>query len=310
MTRLSGQGRFLAPGAWYGAGPMKPVLFTLPGLGWEIQAYGFFVALALIVAWAQTLRLSRAEGYDPKALGPVFVASSAAGLIGARAAWVVQHPEAYEGVRSLVALRAGTMAPFAGAVVAMVVGGAWVTRLKLKPWAWYDILAPAMALGLVFERLGAFFAGSAFGRYAPDAVLSIRFPVGSPAHLLHQRTLANLMRVGALESLPVHPVQLYAAALGVLGVALCVWVRRRKTFDGQVFLSFAMFYLAVRSFVEEPLRADAPTGVLGPLNTGQVGAILMLGVFAVVYRLLERRTLSKPERPKGSGAKSKKKRKR
>lgn len=295
---------------WYGAGPMKPVLFTLPGLGWEIQAYGFFVALALLVAWAQTLRLSRSEGFDPKALGPVFVASAAAGLLGARAAWVVQHPEAYDGVRSLVALQAGTMAPFAGAVVAMVVGGAWVTRLKLRPWAWYDILAPAMALGLVFERLGAFFAGAAFGRYAPDAPLSIRFPVGSPAHALHQRTLANLMRVGAQESLAVHPVQLYAAALGVVGVVLCVWVRRRKTFDGQVFLSFAMFYVAARSFVEEPLRADAPAGVLGPLNTGQVGAIVMLGVFAVVYRLLERRTLSRPSHSKAPASTPKKTRKR
>ncbi|MCR9163610.1 MAG: prolipoprotein diacylglyceryl transferase [Nannocystaceae bacterium] len=286
---------------------MKPVLFTLPGLGWEIQAYGFFVALALIVAWAQTLRLSRAAGLDPKALGPVFVASSAAGILGARAAWVVQHPQAYEGVGSLVALQAGTMAPFAGVVVAMVVGGAWVTRLKIGPWAWYDILAPAMALGLVFERLGAFFAGSAFGRYAPDAALSIRFPAGAPAHLQHLRTLANLMRPGALESLPVHPVQLYAAALGVVGVGLCLWVRRRKTFDGQVFLSFGMFYLVARSFVEEPLRADAPAGVLGPLNTGQVGSLVMLCVLAVAYRLLERRTLSSAPRSRPAASKPKKK---
>ena len=275
--------------AWYRAGSMKPVLFTLPGLGWEIQAYGFFVALALVVAWAQTLRLSRADGFDPKALGPVFVGSAAAGLLGARLGWVLQHPGVFDGARSLFTLRAGTMAPFAGAVVAMIVGGAWVSRMKIRPWAWYDILAPAMALGLVFERLGAFFAGTAFGRYAPDAALALRFPVGSPAYALHQRTLANLMRAGTLESLPVHPVQLYAAALGVVALALCVWVRKRRTFDGQVFLSFAGFYVAVRAFVEEPLRADAPAGVLGPLNTGQVGAVAMLVVLGVVYGVLQRR---------------------
>lgn len=289
---------------------MKPVLFTLPGLGWEIQAYGFFVALALVVAWAQTLRLSRAEGFDPKAMGPVFVASAAAGLVGARAAWVVQHPQAYEGVASLVTLRAGTMAPFAGVAVALIVGGAWVSRIRVRPWAWYDVLAPALALGLVFERLGAFFTGTGFGRYAADALLSVRFPVGSPAFTEHRRTLANLMRSGAIESLPVHPVQLYAAGLGVLGLVLCVAVRHRRRFEGQVFLSFGMFYLLVRAFVEEPLRADAPAAVLGPLNTGQVGAAAMLVVLAVVYGVLQRRGMPTPVKKSGRARSGKKRRKR
>lgn len=289
---------------------MKPVLFTLPGLGWEIQAYGFFVALALVVAWAQTLRLSRSEGFDPKAMGPVFVASAAAGLVGARAAWVVQHPQAYEGVASLVTLRAGTMAPFAGVAVALIVSGAWASRIKVRPWAWYDVLAPALALGLVFERLGAFFAGTAFGRYAGDALLSVRFPVGSPAFVEHRRTLANLMRSGTLESLAVHPVQLYAAALGVLGLVLCVWVRGRRRFEGQVFLSFGMFYLAARAFVEEPLRADAPAAVLGPLNTGQAGAAAMLMVLAVVYAVLQRRGIQAPSKKPQRSRSAKKKRKR
>lgn len=275
-------------GAWYGPAPMKPVLFTLPGLGWEIGAYPFFVALALVVAWAQTLRNAKADGFDPKAMGPVFVASAAAGLVGARAAWVVQHPEAYAGLGSLLALRAGTLAPFAGVVVALVVGGAWASRLKVRPWAWYDVLAPAMAIGLVLERVGAFFAGTAFGRYAPDAALSVRFPVGSPAFALHQRTLANLMQ-SSTESLAVHPVQLYAAALGAVGLALCVWLRKRRRFEGQVFVGFAAFAVLTRAFVEEPLRADAPAGVMGPLNAGQVGALAMALVLGVVYLYLQRR---------------------
>ncbi len=268
---------------------MKPVLFTLPGTGWEIGAYGFFVAVALVVAWAQTLRLSRAEGHNPAALGPVFVGSAVAGLLGARMAWLLQHPPAYEGMRSLITLRAGTLAPFAGVVVAMVVGGAWASRLKVRPWAWYDILAPALAIGMIFERVGAFLAGTAYGRYAPDAALALRFPTGSPAFSEHQRTLANLMRAGAAQSLPVHPVQLYAAVLGLLGLVLCLWVRKRRRFEGQVFLSFGLYALAVRAFVEEPLRADAPAAALGPLNAGQVGAAVMMVVLGVVYAAKSRR---------------------
>ncbi|MEM6291706.1 MAG: prolipoprotein diacylglyceryl transferase family protein [Myxococcota bacterium] len=268
---------------------MKPVLFTLPGLGWEIQAYGFFVAVALVVAWASTLRLARADGFDPQRLGPVFVAAAAAGLIGARAAWVLQHPAAFDGVRSLMTLRAGTLAPFAGTLVALVVSGAWVSRMKVPVWAWYDLLAPAMALGVAFERFGALLAGTGFGRYAPDAALSIRFPAGSQAFDAHRHALANLMRSGATESLPVHPVQLYAAVLGLAGLGLCVALRGRRRFSGQVFLAFSMYYVAVRSFVEEFLRADAPAAVAGPLNGGQISAAAMLLVLWVVYAVRSRR---------------------
>ncbi len=268
---------------------MKPVLFTLPGLGWQIQAYGFFVALALVVGWLVTLQLARRDALGAPRLGPVFVVSSAAGVVGARAAWVVQHPDTFAGAASLVTLRAGTLAPFAGVVIALVVGGAWVSRYRIPVWAWYDVLAPACALGVVFERIGAFFAGTGYGRYAPDAALSIRFPIGSPAFVEHRRALASLMKTGATESLAVHPTQLYAVVLGLGGLALCAWLRRRRRFSGQIFLGFSIYYLAVRSFGEEFLRADAPAAVLGPLSGGQIGAAAMMGVLGVVYAVLGRR---------------------
>lgn len=268
---------------------MKPILLTLPGLDWEMQSYGFFAAVALVFAWISTLRLSQADGFDPGRTGPIFVGSAAAGLIAARGAWVVQHPEAFEGLRSLVTLRAGTLAPFAGVLVMLVIGGAWISRQRVSAWAWYDVLAPGFAIGTVLERLGALLSGVGFGRYAPDAAFAVRFPVGSPAFDLHRRTLANLMRTGATESLPVHPTQLYAMGLGLLGLGLCVVLRKRRTFSGQVFLGFAAYFVVARVFVEEFLRADASTAISGPFNGGQLGGLVMLSVIGIVYATRRRR---------------------
>src|SRR5690606_36336193 len=75
----------------------------------------------------------------------------------------------------------------------------------------------------------------------------------------------------------------YAVALGLVGLVGVMWLRRRRVFSGQVFLAYAMYFLAVRAFVEEPLRADAPAGVVGPLNSGQIGAAVVLAVLAGVY---------------------------
>ena len=41
---------------------MSPILFTIPGLAWEVSAYGFFVALALVSGWVLAIRLATREG--------------------------------------------------------------------------------------------------------------------------------------------------------------------------------------------------------------------------------------------------------
>jgi phosphatidylglycerol:prolipoprotein diacylglycerol transferase len=267
---------------------MQPVLFTMPGLDWEVQAYGFFVGLALVLGWALTLGIARRDGLPADRLGSVYVVSAALALFGARAIWVLQHPQTYEGWRSLFVLQAGTLAPFAGALLALLVSGFMVTRRKVNVWAWYDVIATAFAVGVVLESLGALFAGTAYGRYAPHAALAITFPKGSPAFADHSVALRNLMTSGATESLPVHPVQLYSAVAGLVGVALCLWLRKRRTFTGQVFCAFAIYFLAFRSFVEEFLRADAATPVAGPLNAGQLGALVMIAALGVVYGVRRR----------------------
>jgi len=40
---------------------MHPVLFTIPGLESDVQAYGLLMGLALLVGWWLTLRFARAD---------------------------------------------------------------------------------------------------------------------------------------------------------------------------------------------------------------------------------------------------------
>ncbi len=268
---------------------MQPVLFTLPGLDFEVQAYGFFLGLALVLGWGVSLRLAAADRLPAERLGLVYVLTVIAALAAARLLWLLGHPGTVEGWQSILTLRAGTLSPIGGVVAGLMITGVLVNRRGLSVAAWYDALTPAFGLGVVLERLGAFLAGTDFGRLAPDTWFALRFGLDSPAFVEHQRTLGELMRRDALESLPVYPTQLLAAGLGCIGLALCWKMRRHRAFRGQVFLMYGVYYLVARFFVEEPLRADALPGQIGPLNTAQVGAVVAVMSLGFVYYLLRAR---------------------
>ena len=278
-------------------GRMFPGPITIPGLEWQIHAYGLLIGLALIVGWVMSLQLADADRLPIKPLSTIYVLGAAVGIFTSRAAWLVQHPDRYEGWSSVLTLPAGGLAAFAGMVAALVVVAVLVDRRRIPVLAWFDCVAPAFATGVVLERLAAFMAGSSFGRYAgPDFFLGVRFPKGSVVYAFHRQHMEALLPAGSNTSLPVHPVQLYGAVLGVLGVALCVWLRRRRTFSGQVFLGFAAYHVVVRALIEEAFRADAPPATVGPLSPGQVAAVVVAGALLAVSRSMLKRARKNPER--------------
>ena len=87
--------------------------------------------------------------------------------------------------------------------------------------------------------------------------------------------------MSAPTSLPVHPTQLYeAAALAVLCVALLL-ARRLLRVPGQLFLTFALAYAALR-FAVEFLRADNPPIALS-LTFSQLACLAIALIAAITW---------------------------
>ncbi len=263
---------------------MSPILFTIPGLAWEVSAYGFFVALALVSGWVLAIRLATREGLPADRLGGSYVLAVAFGLVGARAVWLLQHPTAFEGWISLLALRSGELSAGAGVAFALAITLLQCRRVGVPAMAWLDVLAPAVALAVALEGFGALLSGAGYGAYAPEARFALRFPEGSPAYLAHRRELSQLLPRTASSSLPVYPTQLVAVLGGLLAGGLWWWQRARRRFVGQHAIGVALVLVAVRSFVEEPMRADRAPAVVGPASRGQLAALCVVAVLAVVLR--------------------------
>lgn len=276
---------------------MAPELFTLPGLGWAITPYGLAVAVALVAAWVTSLVFARSDRLPTEALGMVFVVSTLVSLLAARAGFLLQQGQALE-LTALRSLPAGGLVVFSGLLAALAVSAIGCRRVGAPTLAWLDCFAPAVALGGVFERIGAFFAGADFGMYVGPGdfghVLSVTYPEGSPAFLLHTAAFHGLPGLTESASAPVHPVQLYVAATCALAVAVGLYARRSRRCSGQVFLAVAAVFLLGRAVLLEPLRFDASPLVLGPLRLQQVSGLGLLAAIAIGWQMLAARARVRP----------------
>jgi len=175
---------------------MKPIFFTVPGLGWEVPGYGVMLMLGLFVAiWWAARRALRSGGSPDVILNCGFIAI-VAGVVGSRIMYVAHY---WAGFRAqgnwldvfwaVIDVRKGGLEFYGGFLLTAVVVLLWLRFREKVSVRWYlDIIAPSAALGLAFGRVGCLVNGCCFGSTC-ELPWAIRFPFGSNActHQWQQR---------------------------------------------------------------------------------------------------------------------------
>ena len=124
-----------------------------------------------------------------------------AGLLGARALYVISYwEEGFAGKPwyEVFMIHHGGLVFYGGLIGAVLTSVVYVKWKRLPPMKVGDALAPSIALGHVFGRIGCFLNGCCFGS-ACSLPWAVRFPAE------HQTA-----------GQPVHPSQLYEAGLNLL----------------------------------------------------------------------------------------------
>lgn len=174
----------------------------------------------------------------------------------------------------------GGLAYYGGFIFATAFGLYYARKHRLGMWRMADLAAPWIAFGLALTRLGCFLNGCCHGK-TTSVDWAVRFPIGSAVHEAQQRAR---MIFGNAETLPVHPTQLYLAALNLLTFALIYLAfRPRKRFDGELFAWLLILKGVFRSFVE--IWRDDERGVLfGWLSTSQIISVplVALGIWLLL----------------------------
>ena len=165
---------------------MMPVLFKIPGIGYEVPGYGLalMVGFLLSIMWAAHRALK--SGANPDVILNCGFVALIGGIVGSRAMYVIHYWEQYADRGSALAVffavidvRKGGLEVYGGviAVVVVVLFYLWRGKHSIR---WYlDIAAPSTALGMAIGRIGCFVNGCCWGGVC-DLPWAVQFPFGSP----------------------------------------------------------------------------------------------------------------------------------
>jgi len=215
---------------------VHPIAFKLGPL--TVHWFGVMIALAFLAGMWTAVRRAPRAGIAGELIADLVVPwLLLGGVLGARLLYIATYwHDSFAGQPwwEVFMIQRGGLVFYGGLVGASLASIIFARIKKIPLWRLADILAPSIALGSMFGRIGCLMNGCCYGR-ACDLPWAIRFPEDNPAHP---------------PTYLVHPTQIYDALLNLglyLGLA---WLFRRRKFDGQVFAIYLMCYAVTRSIVE------------------------------------------------------------
>ena len=211
---------------------MYPVLFHIGS--WPIYTYGAMVSVGFILGYQFLLKWAEEKGVSELDISNLFLILVVTSMLGARITYVLSYPEHFEGdwLRVFKVWEGGLT----------ILGGAFFGFISMVSYCWYkklntplifDLFSPALALGVVFGRLGCLGNGCCFG-VPSDLPWALTFPNTDPFS----------------PPVPRHPTQSYSSIAMLLVFLILRWYRKRDHTNGMVTVLLVFLYSIYRSMVE------------------------------------------------------------
>lgn len=278
-------------------------IVTFPGFGLEFELnrvafsvfghniywYGVIIAVGFLLAVIYGLHIAPRFGMDPDKITDAifFVVPSA--IIGARLYYVIFNPAVcFELDGSFSLLRAiafwdGGLAIYGGVIATVVSALIYCKVRKVDFWSGMDVTVYGLLIGQLVGRWGNFVNVEAYG-----SVTNV------PWRMCSESIARELLRDGMIQpeqvpsildgTLGVHPTFLYESLWNLLGLGLLILVMKKwgRRFNGQMFLSYVIWYGLGRAVIEG-LRTDSlyffGTGIRSSQMLGIVSALVGIALF-------------------------------
>lgn len=249
-----------------------------------IHSYGFMLALSFALGIWLAGRRAEKRGIPSERITDVSLIIIVTTIIGARALYVGAHWQQFQG-RWMDMFRTweGGLTMYGGAVPAVILGMWFLRRWGIDSWKAADAIAPSMALGLGFTRIGCFLSGCCFGR-PTDLPWGVIFPPDSHAGSIH-------------PGIPLHPAQLYASGVGFLLFGVLLALDRKKLPRGHLFLAFLALYSVARFLLDMVREYDATAFPVAAVHlTLNQWVSIVVFVFALIRLTTGRMPAVRPAR--------------
>ena len=271
---------------------LNRVAFTI--FGHNIYWYGIIIAAGFLLAVAFGLWKCPEFGMDPDTITDAIFVVVPSAIIGARLYYVIFNPAVCftaDGSFSLLKMIAfwdGGLAIYGGVIATVVTAVIYCRVRKIDFWSGMDVTVYGLLIGQLIGRWGNFVNVEAYGGLTD-----------LPWRMCSSSIANELWRDGFLESeqmyqsvldgtLGVHPTFLYESLWNLLGLVLLILLMKKgRKFNGQMFLSYVIWYGLGRAVIEG-LRTDSLYFFGTPIRSSQmlgiVSAVVGIGLYVVRRR--------------------------
>ncbi len=249
-----------------------PVLFNLGPI--NLYTYGFFIALAFLVAGLIIIWQAKKRKLDSSKLLSFSPYVIVAIMIGARGYYILQHFEYYRNhIFEIFAFWNGGLSMYGGVIVGFLALLLFLRKERKKQkWRWLDVLGIGLLIGSAIGRIGCTLNGCCFGDES-------HFGPGVTNGFLE-------------DGVSRYPTQIYEAILYflsfvvVLGISL-KWFK--KIAPGALFFLAIILHSLTRFSVEFLRYSDSYIGIF---KTAQVVTLVIVIVSLVIF-FITRKTRGK-----------------
>lgn len=239
----------------------NPVAFSI--FGFDIMWYAICVCLGMLTA--SIIVYFRAPKHDMTGdqMLTYFVICIPAGVIGARAYYVLFNWDEYAGdILKILNTRQGGLAIHGGLILGLACAVLLCLLWKHRPLNILDLCIPAIALAQSIGRWGNYFNSEAHGG-----------PTDLPWGVY-------------IDGQTYHPTFLYESIWCLILFLLLIYVDNHRKFEGQVILLYGILYSCERILVEQ-LRTDSL--MIGPFKQAQVLSLAVIIVCIIFYVILNKK---------------------
>ena len=224
--------------------------------GFSIAYYGIVIVTGMMIAIWIAQREAKRTGQNPEQYLDLAMIGIAAGILGARIYYVVFAWDYYkDDLLSIFNIRQGGLAIYGGIIGACIAVVIYSRKKKQSFGLLMDTASMSIVFGQIMGRWGNFFNREAFGDYTNN-LFAMQLPVSAVrANEITQKMWDHAVTVNGVEYIQVHPTFLYESLWNVGVLLFLFWFRKRKKFNGEVFLMYLIGYGLGRIWVEG-LRTD------------------------------------------------------
>ena len=224
--------------------------------GFSIAYYGIVIVTGMMIAIWIAQREAKRTGQNPEQYLDLAMIGIAAGILGARIYYVIFAWDYYkDDLLSIFNIRQGGLAIYGGIIGACIAVVIYSRKKKQNFSLLMDTASMSIVFGQIMGRWGNFFNREAFGDYTNN-LFAMQLPVSAVrANEITQKMWDHVVTVNGVEYIQVHPTFLYESLWNVGVLVFLFWFRKRKKFNGEVFLMYLIGYGLGRIWIEG-LRTD------------------------------------------------------